>query len=97
MHANHVSYHYPPLRPAPTPPPLRPRLRKLMYRVVFPMELKLGATTTAASSATAAAGGAAAAGEDAAAADTLYALTAVVVHVGSGPHHGTAEGGGGWQ
>ncbi|GLC37566.1 Ubiquitin carboxyl-terminal hydrolase 3 [Pleodorina starrii] len=48
------------------------RLRKLMYRVVFPMELKLSNTT----------------GDDPAAADTLYNLTAVVVHVGSGPHHG---------
>ncbi|GIL87907.1 hypothetical protein Vretimale_6301 [Volvox reticuliferus] len=48
------------------------RLRKLMYRVVFPMELKLANTT----------------GDDPAAGDTLYNLTAVVVHVGSGPHHG---------
>ena len=51
-------------------------MRKLMYRVVFPMELKLANTTS----------------DDPAAPDTLYSLTAVVVHVGSGPHHG--EGGG---
>ncbi|PNW81539.1 hypothetical protein CHLRE_06g250750v5 [Chlamydomonas reinhardtii] len=48
------------------------RMRKLMYRVVFPMELKLANTTS----------------DDPAAPDTLYSLTAVVVHVGSGPHHG---------
>ncbi|GFR43192.1 hypothetical protein Agub_g4184 [Astrephomene gubernaculifera] len=48
------------------------RLRKLMYRVVFPMELKLANTTE----------------DEPGAADTLYGLSAVVVHVGSGPHHG---------
>ncbi|KAJ9522659.1 hypothetical protein QJQ45_019733 [Haematococcus lacustris] len=47
------------------------RMRKLMYRVVFPLELKLSNTTVGAQ------GG-----------DTLYTLFAVVVHVGSGPHHG---------
>jgi ubiquitin carboxyl-terminal hydrolase 12/46 len=46
-------------------------MRKLMYRVVFPMELKLSNTT-----------------EECPGADTLYNLFAVVVHVGSGPHHG---------
>lgn len=48
-----------------------PRERKLMYRVVFPFELKLPNTT-----------------DDAAGRDALYSLFAVVVHVGSGPHHG---------
>jgi ubiquitin carboxyl-terminal hydrolase 12/46 len=47
------------------------RERKLMYRVVFPFELKLPNTT-----------------DDAAGRDALYSLFAVVVHVGSGPHHG---------
>lgn len=47
------------------------RLRKLMYRVVFPFELKLPNTT-----------------DDAEGQDALYSLFAVVVHVGSGPHHG---------
>mmetsp|Transcript_4642 Transcript_4642/g.8008 ORF Transcript_4642/g.8008 Transcript_4642/m.8008 type:complete len:352 (-) Transcript_4642:104-1159(-) len=47
------------------------RMRKLMYRVVFPLELKLSNTTA-----------------DAFGADTTYSLRAVVVHVGSGPHHG---------
>jgi hypothetical protein len=42
-----------------------------MYRVVFPLELRLSNTTS-----------------DAVGADALYSLTAVVVHVGSGPHHG---------
>eukprot|EP00798_Chlamydomonas_sp_ICE-L_P014258 gene14258-20231_t len=47
------------------------RMRKLMYRVVFPLELKLSNTTV-----------------DAPGADATYVLNAVVVHVGSGPHHG---------
>ncbi|KAF8071087.1 UBP4 [Scenedesmus sp. PABB004] len=47
------------------------RMRKLMYRVVFPFELKLPNTT-----------------DDAVGQDALYSLFAVVVHVGSGPHHG---------
>lgn len=47
------------------------RLRKLMYRVVFPFELKLPNTT-----------------DDAEGQDAMYSLFAVVVHVGSGPHHG---------
>lgn len=47
------------------------RMRKLMYRVVFPLELKLSNITS-----------------DAQGGDTLYNLFAVVVHVGSGPHHG---------
>lgn len=47
------------------------RMRKLMYRVVFPMELKLSNTTP-----------------DATGADNVYNLFGVVVHVGSGPHHG---------
>ncbi|WIA11872.1 hypothetical protein OEZ85_011958 [Tetradesmus obliquus] len=47
------------------------RMRKLMYRVVFPFELKLPNTT-----------------DDADGQDALYSLFAVVVHVGSGPHHG---------
>jgi hypothetical protein len=47
------------------------RMRKLMHRVVFPMELKLSNTT-----------------DDADNADCTYELFAVVVHVGSGPHHG---------
>lgn len=46
-------------------------MRKLMYRVVFPMELKLSNTAP-----------------DAGGTDALYTLFAVVVHVGSGPHHG---------
>lgn len=50
---------------------LPPRMRKLMYRVVFPFELKLPNTT-----------------DDAQGGDALYSLFAVVVHVGSGPHHG---------
>lgn len=49
------------------------RERKLMYRVVFPFELKLPNTT-----------------DDAVGRDALYSLFAVVVHVGSGPHHGEA-------
>ncbi len=48
-------------------------MRKLMYRVVFPLELKLSNTT-----------------DDAVGGDVLYTLCAVVVHVGSGPHHGKA-------
>lgn len=51
-----------------------PRERKLMYRVVFPFELKLPNTT-----------------DDAAGRDALYSLFAVVVHVGSGPHHGALK------
>ena len=47
-----------------------------MYRVVFPMELKLPNMTA----------------DSPAAADTLYSLSAVVVHVGSGPHHGGEAG-----
>ena len=47
-----------------------------MYRVVFPMHLKLSNTTA-----------------DAAGADASYSLFAVVVHVGSGPHHGGWVGG----
>eukprot|EP00879_Flechtneria_rotunda_P002834 GHRR01003047.1.p1 GENE.GHRR01003047.1~~GHRR01003047.1.p1 ORF type:complete len:435 (+),score=163.33 GHRR01003047.1:149-1453(+) len=47
------------------------RMRKLMYRVVFPFELKLPNTT-----------------DDAEGQDAMYSLFAVVVHVGSGPHHG---------
>mmetsp|Transcript_1105 Transcript_1105/g.2404 ORF Transcript_1105/g.2404 Transcript_1105/m.2404 type:complete len:354 (-) Transcript_1105:746-1807(-) len=47
------------------------RMRKLMYRVVFPLELKLSNTTA-----------------DAMGADVVYSLFSVVVHVGSGPHHG---------
>lgn len=47
------------------------RMRKLMYRVVFPMELKLSNTI-----------------DDAAGGEALYSLFAIVVHVGSGPHHG---------
>lgn len=47
------------------------RMRKLMYRVVFPLELKLSNMTS-----------------DAPGVDALYTLCAVVVHVGSGPHHG---------
>lgn len=50
------------------------RERKLMYRVVFPFELKLPNTT-----------------DDAAGRDALYSLFAVVVHVGSGPHHGASQ------
>jgi hypothetical protein len=50
------------------------RERKLMYRVVFPFELKLPNTT-----------------DDAAGRDALYSLFAVVVHVGSGPHHGASR------
>jgi hypothetical protein len=46
-------------------------MRKLMYRVLFPFELKLPNTTDGAD------------GQDA-----MYSLFAVVVHVGSGPHHG---------
>jgi hypothetical protein len=46
-------------------------MRKLMYRVVFPFELKLPNTT-----------------DDADGQDAMYSLFAVVVHVGSGPHHG---------
>lgn len=42
-----------------------------MYRVVFPLELRLSNTTA-----------------DAEGADILYTLFGVVVHVGSGPHHG---------
>lgn len=59
------------------------RMRKLMHRVVFPMELKLSNTT-----------------EDAEGADQPYTLFAVVVHVGSGPHHGhyvsLIKSGGSW-
>mmetsp|Transcript_6168 Transcript_6168/g.11850 ORF Transcript_6168/g.11850 Transcript_6168/m.11850 type:complete len:357 (-) Transcript_6168:38-1108(-) len=50
------------------------RMRKLLYRVVFPMELKLANTTA----------DAATEGMQ----DVVYRLFAVVVHVGSGPHHG---------
>lgn len=50
-------------------------MRKLMYRVVFPFELKLPNTT-----------------DDADGQDALYSLFAVVVHVGSGPHHGEQWG-----
>lgn len=46
---------------------------KLMYRVVFPFELKLGSTS-------------AEDGPDGA--DALYQLFAVIVHVGSGLDHG---------
>lgn len=52
------------------------RMRKLMYRVVFPFELKLPNTT-----------------DDADGQDALYSLFAVVVHVGSGPHHGETRRG----
>ena len=45
---------------------------KLMYRVAFPFDLKLGA----------------AAAETCPAADALYTLLAVIVHVGSGLDHG---------
>ena len=47
------------------------RLRKLMYRVVFPFELKLCNTA-----------------DDCEAADCAYNLFAIVVHIGSGMHHG---------
>mmetsp|Transcript_26252 Transcript_26252/g.67522 ORF Transcript_26252/g.67522 Transcript_26252/m.67522 type:complete len:353 (+) Transcript_26252:415-1473(+) len=47
------------------------RYKKLSYRVVFPMELKLFNTT-----------------DNCDEADTVYNLSAVVVHVGSGPNHG---------
>lgn len=53
-------------------------MRKLMYRVVFPLELKLSNTTA-----------------DAAGTDAPYNLTAVVVHVGSGPTHGGSGSAGG--
>ena len=49
---------------------------KLMYRVVFPFELKLGC----------------AAAEGCEAADTPYSLFAVIVHVGSGLDHGAGWG-----
>lgn len=49
-----------------------------MYRVVFPLELKLSNTTA-----------------DAAGTDAPYNLTAVVVHVGSGPTHGGSGSAGG--
>jgi ubiquitin carboxyl-terminal hydrolase 12/46 len=52
-------------------------MRKLMYRVVFPFELKLPNTT-----------------DDADGQDAMYSLFAVVVHVGSGPHHGAWGAGG---
>ena len=42
-----------------------------MYRVVFPLELKLSNVLP-----------------DSQGADAMYNLFAVVVHVGSGPHHG---------
>ena len=45
---------------------------KLMYRVAFPFELKLGAAASAGCPA----------------ADAPYALLAVIVHVGSGLDHG---------
>ena len=48
------------------------RMRKLMYRVVFPFDLKLRNTT-----------------DDCCDADQTYSLFAVVVHVGSGPNHGS--------
>ncbi|GFP98700.1 ubiquitin carboxyl-terminal hydrolase 3 [Phtheirospermum japonicum] len=44
------------------------RHKKLSYRVVFPLELKISATSNDA--------------------DSEYSLSAVVVHVGSGPNHG---------
>ena len=53
-------------------PALQSRYKKLCYRVVFPMELKLINTT-----------------DDCEGADSLYRLFAVVIHVGSGPNHGT--------
>lgn len=46
---------------------------KLMYRVVFPFELKLGSTSAA---------------DGADGADASYQLFAVIVHVGSGLDHG---------
>ena len=52
---------------------MRVQRSKLMYRVVFPFELKLGC----------------AAAEGCDAADTPYSLFAVIVHVGSGLDHGT--------
>lgn len=90
------------------------RMRKLMYRVVFPMELKIrGQPPTASATCSSGGGdgtdGGAAAGASALAAAAasssqqvdganvvneteeeaaLYRLYAVVVHVGSGPHHG---------
>ncbi len=51
---------------------MRVQRSKLMYRVVFPFELKLGC----------------AAAEGCDAADTPYSLFAVIVHVGSGLDHG---------
>ena len=51
---------------------MRVQRSKLMYRVVFPFELKLGC----------------AAAESCDAADTPYSLFAVIVHVGSGLDHG---------
>lgn len=47
------------------------RLRKLMYRVVFPFQLKLCNTS-----------------DDCPDVDTMYNLFAVIVHIGSGLHHG---------
>ncbi|GLJ56182.1 hypothetical protein SUGI_1206280 [Cryptomeria japonica] len=47
------------------------RYKKLSYRVVFPMELKLWNTT-----------------DNTPGSDAEYSLSAVVVHVGSGPNHG---------
>lgn len=51
---------------------MRVQRSKLMYRVVFPFELKLGC----------------AAAEGCDAVDTPYSLFAVIVHVGSGLDHG---------
>jgi len=48
------------------------KFKKLSYRVVFPLELRLTAISTS----------------DAEHEDRLYELFAVVVHVGSGPNHG---------
>ena len=54
---------------------MRVQRSKLMYRVVFPFELKLGC----------------AAAEGCDAADTSYSLFAVIVHVGSGLDHGARQ------
>jgi ubiquitin C-terminal hydrolase len=79
------------------------RMRKLMHRVVFPFELKLPMATPDAAmppvaeednaaaddpAALAAAIAAAAGPPPCAGPDAAYSLVAIVVHVGSGPHHG---------